>query len=485
MVWLTICLVLLFGVIASFVFSIKGGMIGDGDYLTTGLSMANVENPIQKNDEANETMFRVLAWVSIVLTLVLFVVILFMKKKVNICVGIMREASHCLRAIPLLILWPLVPYFLFLALLVYWVVVGAFVASAGEISVAKMLALTNSTLLQQASAASASLANATSAAVPASLQTLDSSKLRQYLGLYHFFGLLWTNAVIQALSMCTVAGVVSKYYWARDKTAKRAFGASPIRSSFWVCLRYHFGSLCFGALIIAVCQFVRAILAYVDHKTKGLQRSNILIKVFMKAIQCCMCCLERLLKYISKSAYVIVAMQGVSFCAATKTAFSLIFANLAQIATSNSIVSFMLLLAKVAITAGCSLLFYFVVDADPAYSRGGARELSNPAVPLALCGLVAFFVGSTFMNLYGMVVDTILLLFCVDKRENKGKDGGYFMSDELARLLGEKNNSQKAAAAAAAAAAASKAEEEPSTTTDPGAGEGKGAGAVKLQEVDA
>ena len=33
--------------------------------------------------------------------------------------------------------------------------------------------------------------------------------------------------------------------------------------------RYHTGSLAFGAAIIAIVQFIRAILEYVDHKLKG------------------------------------------------------------------------------------------------------------------------------------------------------------------------------------------------------------------------
>lgn len=264
--------------------------------------------------------------------------------------------------------------------------------------------------------------------------------------------------------MCTVAGVVNRYYWTRDKSA--GFGRGPIRSAFWVCLRYHFGSLCFGALVIAICQFIRAVLAYIDHKTKNLQQANIAIRIFMKCIQCCMWCLEKCLKYISKSAYILIAMKGGSFCASTVDSFKLIWANLSQIAMSNIIVSFMLMLAKLAITAGCSIVFYITINSNEDYAEGGAKELSNPAVPLALCGMIAFFVASTFMNMYGMVVDTILLLFCVDKKENKGKDEGYFMSDELAALLGEKKNSQKAAASAAKAEEKAAADQKASISQD-------------------
>jgi len=317
------------------------------------------------------------------------------------------------------------------------VVITAYISSAGEIKLGTTNS--NSTLLQLASTASGSVTNSTW-----NPQALTTSDISTYLGLYHFFGLLWINQLIQAISMCTVAGVVNKYYWVRDRTVKHPYGPRPIISSLWIALRYHFGSLCFGSLIIAIVQFIRACLAYLDNKTKNLQQSNILIKIFMKAVQCCMCLLEKCLKYIAKSAYIMIAMKGHSFCHATKEAVGLLYDNMSQIALSNTIVSFMLLLAKFVISGVCGVLFYVFIDSNKDYAPGGAKELSAPVVPLVLTFCLAYFVAATFMGVYGMVVDTILLLFCVDKKENKEADDGYFMSNELARLLGESKAKLKA-----------------------------------------
>merc|ERR1712100_274868 len=98
----------------------------------------------------------------------------------------------------------------------------------------------------------------------------------------------------------------------------------------------------------------------------------------------------------------------------------------------------MLLLAKLVITFGSGLIFYFWIESNDDFAVGGKEELSSPAVPLALTVLIAFFVASTFMNVYGLVVDSILLLFCIDKKENGSAEEGYFMSPELAKLLGQK-----------------------------------------------
>jgi choline transporter-like protein 2/4/5 len=256
---------------------------------------------------------------------------------------------------------------------------------------------------------------------------MDSNDLTQYFIAYHFFGLLWTNQVIQAISMCTIAGVVCQYYWSRQKEREGCGGLRSIARSFKNCFRYHFGSLVFGALIIAIVQFARAVLAYIDKQTQGLQDKNRLLKLAMKLIQCCMWCLEKFLKFISRNAYILVAMRGGSFCASTREAFSLIFANLAQIAVTASISAFLLLLAKATITFTCGAAMFAIIDNDPSYALNGSNELSSPAVPLIMCVILAWFVASTFMNVYELAIDTILLCFCVDLKDNK--EGSYYMSE--------------------------------------------------------
>jgi len=258
------------------------------------------------------------------------------------------------------------------------------------------------------------------------------------MSVYHLFGFLWTNQLIQAISMCTIAGASCEYYWTRDKTelAKR-----PVWRSFYRCMRFHLGSLAFGALIIAIIQLVRICLEYLDQKTKNLQQSNVAIKIFMKIVKCCLCILEKVVKYISKNAYIVVAMKGKSFCSATMNAFKLLFANIKQIAITAAISTFMLLLGKIAITVACTVLLYILIETNSDYSAGGIDELSSPMMPLFLCAVVGWFIATSFMNVYGMCVDSLLLCYCEDKAVNK--EGTYFMSDRLLKAINSKKPAGK------------------------------------------
>ena len=71
------------------------------------------------------------------------------------------------------------------------------------------------------------------------------------------------------------------------------------------CHRFHSGSLAFGALIIALIQLARAILAYIQKKLKG--KTGRIAKAILCMMQCCLWCFEKILKYINRQAYIEVS----------------------------------------------------------------------------------------------------------------------------------------------------------------------------------
>lgn len=49
--------------------------------------------------------------------------------------------------------------------------------------------------------------------------------------------------------------------------------------------RYHLGSIAFGSFIIAVIQFIRAVLEYVDRQMKTASPGNMVTKYLMACIK--------------------------------------------------------------------------------------------------------------------------------------------------------------------------------------------------------
>lgn len=426
-VWITlwgfVALLLLFALMLS----TKGGIIStsDIDSLTESLESAGVVTAGDSGLEIPETLrasndkkqvYAVAAYVFYALSGVAFLLVCFFQKKIRITVGIIKEASRVVQRMPLLVFFPIWPFLMMLALFIYAVIIAAFIYSSADIKLDEI-----SDVVGQ---------NATSAV----LSKVNANDTMRILFAYHFFGFLWTSQLINAISMCTIAGAVSRYYWSRQKN-RTEMGRFPIMYSFKNCFRYHFGSLAFGSFIIAVVQFIRAVLVYIDHQTQGVQESNVLIKIAMKIVQCCLWCLEKCLKFLSKNAYIMVAMKGKSFCKSAKDSLKIILSNIGQVGTVSMVTFLLLGAGKIAIALASTIIMFAYLEAhSDEYGIGGPHEISSPMAPILLTLLLAWFVASTFLEVYEMAIDTILLCFCEDKEMNK-ESGEYFMSDTLRKFV--------------------------------------------------
>lgn len=71
--------------------------------------------------------------------------------------------------------------------------------------------------------------------------------------------------------------------------------------SVWL-ISFHSGSLAFGALIIAIIQMIRIIIAYIQKKLKG--KTGRIARILLCIFQCCFWLLEKLFRYINRQAYI-------------------------------------------------------------------------------------------------------------------------------------------------------------------------------------
>jgi hypothetical protein len=91
-----------------------------------------------------------------------------------------------------------------------------------------------------------------SGSVFTSISSYTSPALVQF---YVFlFGTLWCNAFIQAIGLFVVASACCIWYYSHGPDAEVNF---PILRSYKMVFRYHFGSLAFGSLILAIVQFLQ------------------------------------------------------------------------------------------------------------------------------------------------------------------------------------------------------------------------------------
>lgn len=264
MVWITCALVLLVLIIMSLFCSVRGGLISSSQlsslsFLAENNSTSAALARVTSSSSTTSTLqFKVAGYVLWALTIIVFLLLIAMHKRIKIAVAVIRESSRAIRKMPLLLLWPIIPTVFFIILVVYSIAIAACILSSDD-----LLGAAASTLNTIDDSTTVDL-NAT--------QVVPQKTAQQAVLAFHIFGFLWTNQLLQAISICAIAGSVAQFYWtAPDERGRRKMEARfPVARAVWHTLRFSLGSLCFGSFVIAFVQFLRLLLEYIDHKYVNL-----------------------------------------------------------------------------------------------------------------------------------------------------------------------------------------------------------------------
>lgn len=126
-------------------------------------------------------------------------------------------------------------------------------------------------------------------------------------------------------------------------------------------------------------------------------------------VQCCMYCLEKVMKFLNKNAYIQTAIYSYSFCKAGKTAFFLILRNILRVSTVNMISSFVLFIGKLFIAFITTLLMYLTI----AYNN--SIQMNSIMTPLIITFILSYFVASMFNEIFAMAIETVLCCYIADE----------------------------------------------------------------------
>ncbi|VDO35983.1 unnamed protein product, partial [Haemonchus placei] len=263
--------------------------------------------------------------------------------------------------------------------------------------------------------------------------TRTQEKTIFWLQVYNLFAFFWMMCFVSALGDISLAGAFASYYWARNKP--KDVPSFPVLRALGRALRYNLGSLAFGSLIIAVIKLIRVLLEYLDKK---LSTTNSTLP--FRALKCCFWCLEVFFKFLTKNAFIMMAIYGKNFFTSAKESFLLLVRNCVRAAVVNQVAGILLFIGKALITLGMGVVafFYFsgqwIVDGIPRV------ELYYYFVPIVLVLIGSYFVADLFFDVYEMAVDTTFICFLEDSEQNDGTpEKPYYMSKNLQKILDIKN----------------------------------------------
>lgn len=244
-----------------------------------------------------------------------------------------------------------------------------------------------------------------------------------------YFALFYITSIILAYSQFVYASSACIWYF----TAEKGTEDHPIAKSFYRGIRYHFGSLCFGATIIAVIRFIMFFLEYIKKKVEATSsnKAGKILKCLISCFQCCLGCCAKVMEYVNKHAYIQIALKGDSFCTAAWEGFALIIKNLGRFSVLALMGGILSVIGTIFITVASAVIGYFVITKVEYFSA----ELNSCILPLIAFGLIGFIVGKVTMSIFSVSGDALIHSFLLDEELNKGLPKAFpelqkFMSDE-------------------------------------------------------
>lgn len=404
----------------------KAGILTSPAFADTAASSLGVSLGTATS-ETSQTAYSVLAYVMTALALLALVLVVVLRNAISTTVATISLASQAIRKNMFLLLVPMASTAAVLALLGWW-----------AFSAASLMSITTTVQVPGFSNSSQLTANLglSSNISAAAFSALEQESTMNYLQFYNLFGLLWTGQFILYLSFLVIAGTASSWYFARNQKEcverdipyfKAEDEASPC-CGFCGCgifrtlcclschrtFRFHTGSAAFAAFIVAIIAMVRLIVAYIQKKLEQTKASNnTILRAVLCYIQYCLAIVDCLVRMISRTAFVFVAIKGHSFVPATGKALSFILGNVGTFGLLNVLSAVLLFLGKLliaGIAAGCCWAFL-----ESSYAT---YEITSSWLPAAVTFLFAYIVGAVFMDVYDACIDTILVAYVMDKTEN-------------------------------------------------------------------
>jgi len=365
------------------------------------------EEPREHNDRTI-LYTRILSYVLFGVGIIAVFLVIFLRQSIRLALACVKQAARAIGAMPIILFFPIIQCIGLFVFLVVWLVYAVNLASLGEVVLKEL---------------------PTDSAITVRFYEYDDFIKRT--GWYLLFCLFWNVAFFKALSQIIIAMSVSKWYFCRDKSG--SIGSSTFIKSIGISTYYHSGTAAIGSLIIAIVQIIRTMVAKLQAKAKQLDN-----KIGEALLCCCQCCLwgfEKFIRFLNKKAYIQTAIFGTSFCTSAKDAFFLILRNAKRVAGISYVSTVLMFVGRICISFVTAGVAYIVID-----SQIGSN-LHSPGGPALLVLYIAYVVGDTFLDIFEMSTETILLCFIADEEMFEG--GEVYADGSLRKWFVEYEEEEK------------------------------------------
>lgn len=239
-----------------------------------------------------------------------------------------------------------------------------------------------------------------------------------------FLSFFWTYAIIKNTLQTTVAGVVGNW-WVNPGGSSKAVCSRANRESVLRATVWNFGSICFGSLLLAAVQALRATV-YVMQKISrndsedGEDGGGVLIC----CIQCCLGCVEGTLKFFNKYAFVYVGLYGYGYIRAGRKVMSLFEARGWSYLISQTLILNTLSMLSVIIAIISGLIGLDLQNKHEDWFEAFGSD--DEVMVFFLASIIGYAMANVTMNLLISAVDTVIVLFAENPKELQTNHPEFF-----------------------------------------------------------
>ena len=355
-----------------------------------------------QQDNVYYNTYTALFWVFLVLAIFWLIFVIAMCNKIRLAVALIQVTAKYLNNVCCIVFVPFLFFIIVIIWIVYWICLSIFLYATGEFD-------------QEGSKVIANF--------------VWDAKIR-YSWWFHLFALFYMTAVISAYASFIYSSSACIWYF----TSEKGIEGNPISKSFKRGIRYHFGSLAFGSLIIAIVRLIMVWLEVVKRRVESTSTNKTESKCFkciISCLQCCMGCIGKIMEFGNKHAYIQIALKGDSFCTAAWEGFGLIVRNLGRFTALAAIGTVFTTIGTIFISVVSAVIGYFVITKVSYFSD----ELNSCVLPVVVFIVIGFILGLVTMNIFGVSGDALMHSFLLDEEINKGQAKAFpelqkFMNDE-------------------------------------------------------
>ena len=354
-----------------------------------------------QEDSVYETAMNALFWVFLILAIAWLIFIIAMCNKIRLAVALIQVTAKYLNSTCCIIFVPFLFFLIIIIWMAYWIILSIFIYATGEFS-------ENSKVIA----------------------SFDWDASIRYSWWFHLLSLFYVTAVISAYAQFVYSSSACIWYFTSEKGTED----NIIKKSFKRGIKYHFGSLAFGALIIAIVRFIMVWLESIKKRvesTAGKTSESKCFKCIISCLQCCIGCIGKYMEFINKHAYIQIALKGDSFCTAAWEGFALVVRNLGRFSALAAIGSLFTTIGTIFISVSSAIIGYFLITEVPYFSE----KLNSCILPVVVFLIIGLVMGLVTMSIFGISGDALMHSFLLDEELNKGQAKAFpdlqkFMSDE-------------------------------------------------------